>query len=75
MFKILLKQISDAQIAGLRTGDAPRMVGVYTADKICTAPGPGRVWAARLLLGAQSQEIGHTKNVIAKGVNDETLEH
>jgi hypothetical protein len=67
MCKILLKQISNAQIAGLRTDDAPRMVGVYTADTICTAPGPGRVWAARLLLGAQSQEIGHTKNVIAKG--------
>jgi hypothetical protein len=67
MCKILLKQISDAQIVGLRTGDAPRMAGVYTADTICTALGPGRVWAGRLLLGARSQEIGHTKNVIAKG--------
>jgi hypothetical protein len=70
MCKILLKQISDAQIVGLRTGDAPRMAGVYTADTICTARGPGGVWAGRLLLGAQFQEDGHTKNVSVKGVND-----
>jgi hypothetical protein len=67
----MLKLNFGVQIAGLRTGDAPRMAGVYTAGTICTAPGPGHVWAARLLLGARSQEIGHTKSVIVKG---ETME-